>query len=81
MPTSLAQQQHRHTPTKYNNKQNTKLFARYGAINCHNRKELIMWLEKVVKESGGADGPGGRDGVHIATTEADPEGLYFVANT
>eukprot|EP00879_Flechtneria_rotunda_P032379 GHRR01035576.1.p1 GENE.GHRR01035576.1~~GHRR01035576.1.p1 ORF type:complete len:205 (+),score=52.30 GHRR01035576.1:410-1024(+) len=51
----------------------TKPFARYGNLECHNRKDVTAWLEMVIGESGGQG-----DGPHLNPDEQHPEGVYFV---
>lgn len=30
---------------------NTKAFAKFGALDSHQRKDLLMWLEMIIKET------------------------------
>ncbi|KAF8066392.1 ATG16 [Scenedesmus sp. PABB004] len=53
----------------------TPPFARFGPLDCKNRRELSMWLEMVIAESGGH-----REGPHLNADAEHPEGIYFTSH-
>ena len=58
-----------------------KFTTKYGTIQCHNRKDLVSWLEMVIKESRMlADGTVEIEKALLGAPTADnPEGLYYVS--
>eukprot|EP00878_Enallax_costatus_P018895 GHUV01019918.1.p1 GENE.GHUV01019918.1~~GHUV01019918.1.p1 ORF type:complete len:426 (+),score=149.02 GHUV01019918.1:854-2131(+) len=53
----------------------SKPFAKYGILDCRNRTEVLVWLERVISESGGAAG------AHLMADENNPDGAYFTQHS
>lgn len=71
-----------HGDAHYNYLTSKEFTKRYGTIECHNRKDLVQWLEMVIKESkllytGRIQAEKSQLG---QVTLENPEGLYYVSS-
>lgn len=57
----------------YNYASSRPFNGRFGAVSCHNRREVLLWLEMIINESGGGGG-----GAQVGGGDGGDEAVYFV---